>query len=861
MQSLSQTSKCDGQEPVCGPCRDSGREAECTWGKETAKKARTQQHFESLMNHIKGLERRVHELEGELQHYRDPSAQPEAGPSGLTSSLSDKASPHAKSESDDADGQLDDPSSSSNEGSDIDKLIAPTRNLVLGERDLELYGPTSAFRLAPDRPSECSCPREDCVHKLEQSPVPVSPYIDWTRHLPPECPLIRDEHDRLLDLFFKFFSSWCMRLIPEYFLRDMRRALSLPASQPALRTAHYSPMLHNSILALATAFSDDPMKRAVSFRAHFARKAKSYIDHDCEKPSIACVSSLSLLGSYHATNGEQGLGYFYFGMSGRMAQALGLGVDPSPWVKSGRIKQSDAIDRHWAYWETVTQDVCWSLYVGRDRCFIHQKGENSRSIPVPLVGSDIDRAPWHCEPAKFPLQTSNVASVFAATCELMHVAERVLAFVNGLGNVQQSRMQIVSELDIELNAWKDSLPPEIDLTASTRPVALPHRLTLHLAYWWMLILLHRPFYRRTKSDSSGIDIDHVKLANRAAENIMMIATSWHNNFSLRFCPLTIVQIVFSAGTVFVLSAIQAISGPRLGRVTLLASLRQIKQCMEYLDEIGESWICAHTIKSILINLLDIQLKPRLQLRSGETGFKSPIVSPSTPQEQSQEHDQPRRMPTIHPILPNHSPGSNKGSPPPPPPPSAGSTSNMYTASVHAGEWPMNMMDAVRDAMSTMSNPPPSNSMNATPPLQPPTNQPYNNSHNQPFSHMNQNHQNSSFINPDNDTLMNLNMGSSNNNNMRVDSRGLGMDLGISPFYGSFQNQGVPVSYMPLDSPFPPMDLDSLPFVGGTMPMIAGQEPTSSAAVDFSEEELAIMEQLYRQQQMQQANNNMMFGRS
>ena len=64
---------------------------------------------------------------------------------------------------------------------------------------------------------------------------------------------------------------------------------------------------------------------------------------------------------------------------------------------------------------------------------------------------------------------------------------------------------------IELNAWKDNLPPEIDLTASTRPMALPHRLTLHLAYWWMLILLHRPFYRRTKSDTSGIDIDHAKV--------------------------------------------------------------------------------------------------------------------------------------------------------------------------------------------------------------------------------------------------------------------------------------------------------------------------------------------------------------
>ena len=103
---------------------------QCTWGKETAKKARTQQHFESLMNHIKGLERRVHELEGELQRYKDPNAQPEAGPSAIASSLSDKASPLAKSESDDADGQLDS-SGNSTDGSDIDKLIAPTRNLVV----------------------------------------------------------------------------------------------------------------------------------------------------------------------------------------------------------------------------------------------------------------------------------------------------------------------------------------------------------------------------------------------------------------------------------------------------------------------------------------------------------------------------------------------------------------------------------------------------------------------------------------------------------------------------------------------------------------------------------------------------------
>ncbi|KAI0076969.1 hypothetical protein K474DRAFT_1561411, partial [Panus rudis PR-1116 ss-1] len=612
-------SKCDGQEPVCGPCRDSGRAAECTWGKETAKKARTQQHFESLINHIKGLERRVQELEGELRQARgepDPG-QPVAGSSPFAAS-SPEAGSQTKTEFEDGTHSVEETGSSSTEGSDIEKLIAPTRNLVLRETDLELFGPTSAFRMAPERPASCSCPEDQCVHKAstDHSSIPISPFVDWSRHLPPEAPLTREEHDMMIDLFFKFFSSWCMRTVPELFIRDMRRTLSLPVSQPPPKSSHYSPMLHNSILSIALGYSSDPKIRDKRFRSLFADKAKGYIEQDCEKPSIPAVMSLSLIASYHALNGEQGLGYLYFGMSGRVAQALGLSVDCTPWVKSGMIKPEDALDRQWAYWGTVTQDVFWSLYVGRDRCFVQQKGFD-RKIPVPYIGTEIDTNAWYLPQAKFPVQSTNLASVFAASCELIHVAERVLAFVNNLQNYKHNTMQVVSELDIGLNAWKDALPPEIDLTASTRPVALPHRLTLHLAYWWLLILLHRPFYRKTKASNPPSEIDHVKLANRAAENIMLIAGNWHNNFSLRYCPLTVIQIIFSAGTVFVLSAIQAISGPRLGRVTLASSLRQIQQCVDYLGVIAESWDCAGDVRAILLNILEMQLKPRLQLRSGE----------------------------------------------------------------------------------------------------------------------------------------------------------------------------------------------------------------------------------------------------
>jgi len=142
-----------------------------------------------------------------------------------------------------------------------------------------------------------------------------NPDFDWSRHLPPEIFLERREHDKLLDLLFKFFTSWCLRIVPPLFLRDMYRALSLPASQPPPKTAHYSPMLHNALVALATAFSDDPRIRDLKSRQYFARRAKSYIDTECERPNISVVHALSILGSFHSSMGDQTLGYLYFGQN------------------------------------------------------------------------------------------------------------------------------------------------------------------------------------------------------------------------------------------------------------------------------------------------------------------------------------------------------------------------------------------------------------------------------------------------------------------------------------------------------------------------------------------------------------------
>ncbi|KAM5530856.1 hypothetical protein V8D89_015474 [Ganoderma adspersum] len=514
--------------------------------------------------------------------------------------------------------------SSSTGDSDIERLIAPTRHLVLQETDLEYHGPTSIWRLGAQRISPANSETKKSASPEPSSVSHSSAYFDWSRHLPPEVPLSRAEHDRLLDILCKFNLCWGFRLIPELFLRDMHRALSLAPTTPTPRTAHYSPMLHNATLALACSYADDPMLKDIRCRRMFANKAKKYIESDCEKPTIAIITALSILAIFHSVCGEQSLAYLYLGMAGRMSQSLGLKTDCSPWVKSGLITQEDMSDRNWSYWTIFTQDILWSLYVGRECCIIPQPKEAQFSVPY--IGGDIDSTSWFWGPSKMPPQPSNVVKCFEASCDLMFIARRIFDFLNGLspGSKREGTLQTVSELDIQLNNWKDSLPPEVDLTAASRPNALPHRLMLHLAYWWLLLLLHRPFYRRAKSGSVGPDIDHVKLRNRASDNIMLLLGIWHEKYTLRYIPITLMQVTYCAGTSFVLSAVQATSGPRLGRVALSSALSQAEQCIRYLLMAGQSFECANHVASILSNLLHDQLRPRLLMRTLEP---KDLVSP------------------------------------------------------------------------------------------------------------------------------------------------------------------------------------------------------------------------------------------
>lgn len=668
--------KCNGEKPVCGSCESSKRAAECSWTGEPVRVPRTEAHFEALRKRVEALQSYADSLESMLEQCRREhggGANFEYKQLRPTSStLPDYFEPEEHRE--DAEPDI------------VQELAMSTENLKLEDRNLVVYGNVAPFRFAevPDQGSRFNRimdnPNAQYVLLVDGASDDYNTNLDWSKYLPKNVPLDRREHDKILDLLFKFFTSWCLRIVPALFLRDMYRHLSI---DPPPVTSHYSPMLHNALIALATAFSDNPKLNDVKTRTIFAEAAKRYIEHECQKPNICVVQALSLLGSFHSSKGDQNLGYLYFGMSMRVAEILGLNVDCSRWVNAGLITHDDMLDRNWVFWTGYSLDVCWSLYVGRD-CSVTM-ATSSQAIPVPFVDSDFDEIPWHYKNEEtnvsIPPQPNYLSRTFAKTCELLVTARKIMEVVNGLHNPNSPHRyndEVISRLDLQLNSWKGGLSHEVDITLSNRNTSTPHKLMMHLIYWLCFILLHRPlFNKKTRPGpiySSDREIDHVKLCKRAAENIMDLLATWHRLYGLRYAPVTLFQAVFSAGTIFLMAAVQAASPskPRLAKGSLMNSLSQVELCVQYLKEVGKSWQSASNIAEILNRLCRDQLKPLLE--------RNMIGGIGTDERHLAPHDTKRSPQLPSPSSPTHlstSPGAVYSSPPPLSSPSSSSSSSSY----------------------------------------------------------------------------------------------------------------------------------------------------------------------------------------
>jgi len=108
---------------------------------------------------------------------------------------------------------------------------------------------------------------------------------------------------------------------------------------------------------------------------------------------------------------------------------VGLNVDCSEWVKMGLMDEPDQLDRRWANWATFTQDVCWSLYVGRDFTVSAPLDAEAKEIIAPFVDTEFDQMPFVHTPARIEPQPNYLTKTFESTCELLLISRRIMDVV------------------------------------------------------------------------------------------------------------------------------------------------------------------------------------------------------------------------------------------------------------------------------------------------------------------------------------------------------------------------------------------------------------------------------------------------
>nr|XP_019046774.1 hypothetical protein I302_03377 [Kwoniella bestiolae CBS 10118]OCF25704.1 hypothetical protein I302_03377 [Kwoniella bestiolae CBS 10118] len=428
----------------------------------------------------------------------------------------------------------------------------------------------------------------------------------FARYLP-ETALSREQHDTALNRFFRYFASWAIRL-------SVGTPVKLSSAAP-----NYSPMLHNAILSLALAYSDEPHLRAVPTRRVYFQEAMRLQDDECVAPNIATIQALALLSSYQSTLGQFDLGWMYFGRAIRACYSMGLHIDTTLLVERDQLPRDLYIQRNNTFWTIFLQEEMWAIYIGRSPFMIEF------STPLPIADTVMDDIPWANVTANsfgsgnkegsdgIGEQPSLLAATFSRAVGLMRIAHDITKTVYGIkvkGEVSFP-LETIRGYHARLNSWLDDLPPTFQVDAGSSAAALPHVIMLHMAWAWIMILLLQPFCQQT-STKNAPPIDETQgeftplsgpaamlSCHHAASRILDLSVLWEHQHDLRFVPPTMTHIVYLAGTTFLLVA--ARSGPAHASAH---ALDQAQKCLSTLHGIGQTWSAAFQKAAVLSDLLD-----------------------------------------------------------------------------------------------------------------------------------------------------------------------------------------------------------------------------------------------------------------
>ncbi|KAL4814303.1 fungal-specific transcription factor domain-containing protein [Aspergillus spinulosporus] len=523
--------KCDGKKPACSRCvhwQISCQYSTAEDGRRPASKA----YVLSLRQRIDSLERLLE------RHGIDPRKDNEGGQTidELTESFEGRLA-FEESLNFDKDGEL--------------RYFGPTSGRLQ-------FQSSSASRAEETVPSTVYCDRADAV----------TAEIGLSEHI----------QDYLIDLYFTWEHPW-FAVIDE---RLFREGMSSGGR-------YWSPLLHVSILALGSRFTDrvdvrsdpsDPNTAGKLFLEH----AKNYLGKEMETPSLTTIQALVILGMFYIATGADAAGWLHHGMANRLCLDMGLNLDPAGFQEMNILSHREIQLRRQIYWSLYFHDKLSSNYTGRICSMLNSQG----AVKVP----EDDEVTTTDRPAQKPFKQLQRAII-----GISQIQERIILSLWAPKPLlkEHQRPSFLHSCLLDLRSWFYDLPTELRINRST-PNTYPQAYTLHMVYHTTRILLAKPFITRKHPETDREAVSTALTASReSARAICLTAQKYRHVFGgFQKSPITATHCTLSAALVLLAEA-EAEAKTSLVSPAIVSLKNKLNLCLAVLDELSKSWTPAKYI--------------------------------------------------------------------------------------------------------------------------------------------------------------------------------------------------------------------------------------------------------------------------
>ncbi|KAI0267274.1 fungal-specific transcription factor domain-containing protein [Gloeopeniophorella convolvens] len=467
-----------------------------------------------------------------------------------------------------------------NRGVEEDALVSEVGQLSLNEeREVRFHGQASGLHLL-DVKERVDGRNEGGIWRFPKARVwPPLPGSEYNPQSPAEeaitlpDPVIQEE---LLELYFAYVHPALPILHKQSFLEEYRSRHTAsqtggvnngsPSSSSPFgrRRTSISPLLLLSMFSVAaryTAAEDDdrPPSESEMWPAGdvYLEEAKRLLNSSYSASRSATCQALLLMGYREIGIGAMAQAWLYVGMAIRMAQDLGIHKSADRWMHGGTSLFSpiELQERRRIWYACVIMDKYVSTYIGRPLSIY----ERDFDTELPSIDEPEELEDW--QPTKrdrashaygpFPIHT---LSCFNASATLSIVLSKVIQAIYAVrpGPSRHSEslrfeealdkwyLDLPEHLRFDPNNWKKPTPPS------------PYVLTLHMQYWCVVLLLHRPFLDGPGDpELRAMSQKSYDLCVQAANRITSIVGAFKERFCVRRAPVFLSYYVFTASIMHV----------------------------------------------------------------------------------------------------------------------------------------------------------------------------------------------------------------------------------------------------------------------------------------------------------------------